>query len=341
MMRMKILIYRKDNIGDLVLTLPLVFSLRASCGECEIDAFTSSYSRAVAEHCPLFRTVYAYRKSKHLRGWAKLRALLDRLVVILKLRENRYDLLIFPGNLGQNKNRWVVRIINAQRSVGFFDEPPLGPSRLPAKFTAVPNRKTNRQAEWREILRLSVALRVNLSEPPEPPYLELRTKSAADQPIVVGIHLSARRPSQRWARAHFFELIQGVLKLNPQIKIVVTWSPGTSSNPVHPGDDEAAKSLRQLFLEESRVEFHSSQSLDDLLAIQRRLTALITPDGGAMHCAAALGIRCVALFGDSDPKRWAPVGRAHILLQGSSGHVDSIQPEQVLAALSKVLYSSL
>ena len=48
--------------------------------------------------------------------------------------------------------------------------------------------------------------------------------------------------------------------------------------------------------------------LVDLAAILERLTLLIVGDTGPMHLSAAVGTPVVAIFGPSDPRRYAPLG---------------------------------
>jgi heptosyltransferase-2 len=51
--------------------------------------------------------------------------------------------------------------------------------------------------------------------------------------------------------------------------------------------------------------------LADLAAVLAQLDLLITNDSGPMHLAAAVGTRCIALFGPTDPARTSPCGRGH------------------------------
>ena len=48
--------------------------------------------------------------------------------------------------------------------------------------------------------------------------------------------------------------------------------------------------------------------LADLAGLLGRLDLLVTYDSGPMHLAAALGVRCVAIFGPTDPRRTSPFG---------------------------------
>ena len=56
--------------------------------------------------------------------------------------------------------------------------------------------------------------------------------------------------------------------------------------------------------------------LAELAAVLAHHRALLTNDSGPMHLAAALGVRCAALFGPTDPGRTAPVGEEHRVLYG-------------------------
>ncbi len=51
-----------------------------------------------------------------------------------------------------------------------------------------------------------------------------------------------------------------------------------------------------------------------LAGVLAHLDLLVTNDSGPMHLAAALGVRCVALFGPTDPRRTAPAGDGHRVL---------------------------
>ena len=65
MMSPKILIVRRDNIGDLICTLPLVSSLRKLFPKGRIDILVNSYSAAVVSRHPDIDNVYVYTKLKH------------------------------------------------------------------------------------------------------------------------------------------------------------------------------------------------------------------------------------------------------------------------------------
>ena len=88
-------------------------------------------------------------------------------------------------------------------------------------------------------------------------------------------------------------------------------------------------------------------SLAGLIHATRRATAVIGPDSGPLHLAAALVKPGVAIFGPTDPARNGPYGKSFVVLRSPRAvttykrarSVDSsmrdVTPQQVLAALEE------
>jgi heptosyltransferase III len=110
----------------------------------------------------------------------------------------------------------------------------------------------------------------------------------------------------------------------------LVWSPGDSTRTTHPGDDEKAG----LILDEA-VDFldpRPTATLTDLISVLKECKYMITPDGGAMHLAAAMGVSVVAMFGQSEPERWRPWSPRAKVLRSSSRNVNDISVEEVMEA---------
>ncbi len=56
-------------------------------------------------------------------------------------------------------------------------------------------------------------------------------------------------------------------------------------------------------------------------------------DSGISHIAAAVGARCILLFGPTDPAIWAPANESVTVLQAPEGNLRSLTVEHVIAAL--------
>jgi heptosyltransferase III len=85
---MRILVIRRDNIGDLVCATPLLAALRARYPQAHIAALVNSYNAGVLAGNPAVDAVHAYTKLKHRnRGESWLGTLLHRFRVLRELRK--------------------------------------------------------------------------------------------------------------------------------------------------------------------------------------------------------------------------------------------------------------
>lgn len=56
------------------------------------------------------------------------------------------------------------------------------------------------------------------------------------------------------------------------------------------------------------INFIGKTSIKESLALVGRCDLMVGSEGGMMHCAAALGIKTLTIFGGTDPKKWNPGG---------------------------------
>jgi len=64
---------------------------------------------------------------------------------------------------------------------------------------------------------------------------------------------------------------------------------------------------------------------------------MICNESAFMHLAAGVGIPVVALFGQTDPHQWKPVGKQIIAIRDADGKCSSISEEQVIQVSEKIL----
>ena len=83
-----------------------------------------------------------------------------------------------------------------------------------------------------------------------------------------------------------------------------------------PGEEPGLEPFRSL-APRPRIVAAGGQPLEEALALFARAGLMVTGDTGPMHCAAALGVPVVALFGPTWPERTGPWGPGHRVLQGS------------------------
>ncbi len=122
--------------------------------------------------------------------------------------------------------------------------------------------------------------------------------------MLLGVHISARKPSQCWPVEKFIELIKK-LREKYDANFVLLWSPGGADNPMHPGDDDKAQAIMNQLVGLLVIAYPTGD-LGDLIGALSLCNEVICSDGGTMHIAAALGKPIVCFFGKSDVTRWHP-----------------------------------
>jgi ADP-heptose:LPS heptosyltransferase len=147
---------------------------------------------------------------------------------------------------------------------------------------------------------------------------------------LVALHISARKPLQRWPIERFAELAQ-LLHAEQGARFLLFWSPGADDDPQHPGDDGKAKQLLARCAD-LPLAACPTMHLEDLLAALSLVDRVICSDGGAMHLAAGLGKPLVCFFGNSGAERWHPWGVSYELLQPESRQVGDISVADARAA---------
>jgi lipopolysaccharide heptosyltransferase I len=78
-------------------------------------------------------------------------------------------------------------------------------------------------------------------------------------------------------------------------------------------------------------------NLDELLAVLRRASVVVAADTGPLHVAAALGTRCVGLYGPTAAERNGPYGSGHRSLQSPDHTMNSLGVDPVFRAVAELL----
>ena len=330
-----ILVIRRDNIGDLVCTLPLIAALRKKYPNARIEALVNSYNCDVLAGHPDLNAVHAYSKGKHRADESLLAVYWRRIRLLWSLR-GRFDCVILAAPGEQPRSLGYARLIRPRHILGFVSPD----TTLRGIDWAVPYQPYAQAHEVEKVFALLAPLGI---DPPvsaarivpnamalSNAQRSLASLSANANQIgpVVGLHISARKPSQRWPVESFAALGRKLCKEH-NARLMVMWAPGGASNKQHPGDDTKAQALMNALKGLPALAYPTTQ-LSDLIAGLAVCDSVICADGGAMHLAAGLGKPIVALFGDSDPSRWQPWGVPHVVLQPPSQDVKDIPPERVL-----------
>ncbi len=332
----RILVIRRDNIGDLVCTLPLIHALRQRFPEAYLAALVNSYNREVLDGHPDVDEVFAYTKAKHRQaGETALGVYWRRLILFLRLRKQRFDYVVLAGAHFLPRALRLARPLAARHIVGFTEPGRRGAARIDL---GMPYGSGDGLHEVEDVFRLAAAFDIQ-GPPPAArlyPQITLRDALVASLPRsfmghpLIGLHISARKPSNRWPVERFIELAH---RLYAQLdaRFLLFWSPGAADDPFHPGDDRKARQIVEAVGAEWLYAVPSHR-LSELIAGLSLCDLVVCSDGGAMHIAAALEKPIVCLFGGTDQVRWHPWHVPHILLQDGSREVEALTVNEVAMA---------
>jgi ADP-heptose:LPS heptosyltransferase len=336
----RFLLIRRDNIGDLVCTLPLIAALRRKFPQARLDVLVNSYCAPVLAGNPDIDHLYVYTKAKHREaGQSALSVYWQRLKTTLALRLTGYDYAVLANvSCLPRPVRWAKQI-GARHVLGFVE----AGNPLSGQIDHPVNLPDSGLHEVERLMALMTPLGGCENIPPMrivPPAHAAQTAArlAGTQALpaggILGLHISARLESQRWPAQRFIDLAHALNRQRAQ-PMALFWSPGSADNPRHPGDDEKAQEIlaacRDLPMFALRTE-----KLEELIAGLSRMERLFCSDGGAMHVAAGLGKPIVCLFGQSSAANWHPWGVPHVVLQAESREVSDVGVDEVLAALARL-----
>ena len=342
--RPKILIVRRDNIGDLVCTTPAIAALRRHYPDAEIAALVNSYNAEVLRGNPNLDHVHVYRKLKHAGGIAsRFKAVSDRLRLISRLRRWKPDVTILAKASYERHGLNFARQIGAKNIIGFEPDDLSQAKGLPDIRITAPEFATVHEVEAVNSLLKPLCIEDALGPlqvfPDANTVAELLQK-LPPAPKRIALHISAREAERRWGIDNFIALAKHIIETEPNAQVLLFWSPGPVNDPHHPGDDEAAAQLIRA-VQSDRLVPMSTQNLTELIAALSLCELFIGTDGGAMHLGAAAGCRVVGLFENRPEKikHWYPWLTKFRLIHGPESLIASIPLAKVLGAIPELMRS--
>jgi heptosyltransferase I len=294
----RILLLRLERIGDLLMSLEAIEDVRQAAPGAEIDLVVGSWNEVLA------RKIRGIRRVETLdAGWLSRedRALSPRAMLrhARAWSARKYDLAInFEPDIRSNV---LLAASRAARTAGFASGG--GGSLLDVALPFDPRVHTTANAQRLIAAVLDVPLRTTparLEISPEERRKASERLAGHRRPLV-GIHVSGGRAIKQWEPDRFAALASRLIRARGA-GVVLTGSAADRAlvNEVAGGLDRTAV-----------IDLAGELDLPMLAAVLERLDVFVTGDTGPMHVAAAVGVPVVAIFGPSDPARYAPRDPMH------------------------------
>ncbi len=337
---MKILVIKRDKLGDLLLATPMLAHLKARLPHAQVHLLASDYNAWVVEGNTDIDRRWIYRRVRNGRR-VSLTAAFGLLAQNFALRRARFDWVIVAN--GEDSPRATARglAVRGSRCVAYCEDP----SRAPRLSDPLAVRRGMHEMD--RLLAMLAPLGVAAPRAPILPRYVLPQPAAAfarawlaQRGIPAGgyvvLGLGARRPKKqpstaqilRWS-AHF--------KTAWGLDTVFMWTPGASANLLYPGDDEVAQPV----LDAGVPHIHPFRGpIREALGLVWSARTSLFPDSGLMHFAAASPGGVLGFFAETDvspsPVQWAPRGRKADYLEAGRSVVE-LADTRVLERLERLL----
>lgn len=337
---MKILIIRRDNIGDLICTTPLFEAIRRQYPQAYLAALVNSYNAPAIQGNPHLDAIFAYTKGKHAAGESVLQAYWRRAKLLWQLRRMKFDYVILATSGFAARSLKLARMLAPRHIVGFVT----GQGASAKIDQAIAHGDGSTLHETEDMFRLLAPLAVSGPIPALTVVADAALASRLRQQLpaavahgngpLIALHISARKEKQRWSVESFSALAHR-LHARYAARFLVFWSPGDENNPFHPGDDRKAARLLAELADLPAAALPTGH-LSELIAGLSLCDAAVLSDGGGMHVAAGLGKPLVCFFGNSPAARWRPWGVPYELLQKPSRDVGEISVDEAADAFGRL-----
>jgi predicted lipopolysaccharide heptosyltransferase III len=297
-----ILLLQLKRIGDLILTLPAIATLRENFPSAQMTLAISSECADLLPGIPNVNRILLVRRN------------LRDLALFLRLAREGFDYCIdFTRN---DRSALLAFLSGARKRIVYRRRDRFQERRARVYSDFVKVRKLAMHTiDYNLALigplgvrNVSRALRLELPQEVREKANALRRDSKINEPYVI-FHPGSARAEKFWESERWADVIEHV-RSGSQISVVLT---GGASRAEQKHLREVKGRLRQ-----SVVDLSGKTDLLTLAALLERARLLVTVDSAPMHLAAATQIPQVILFGPTNPFHWRPLESPALILQGES-----------------------
>ncbi|MDA0576820.1 MAG: glycosyltransferase family 9 protein [Verrucomicrobia bacterium] len=289
----RILVIRPGGMGDMLMLLPIIRSLRHTFPDAAIDIVCEKRNHEVLQLAGLEAHAILYDA-------APLR--------ILSLRSRGYDVVIDTEQF-HNFSAIMAWLSGAPVRIGFR----INPARL-SLYTHLIGYDVEGY-ELDQFARLLRPLGITLPLPALDGALAAASLPLEAQLLpavatlrqagpVVAVSPGSSDPYKQWGAPKFEELIEALLSRGLGIALVGGYS-----------ERKQAEELTQRAKSDRVVNCVAACTLTQTAAVLQASELFVGGDSGLGHLAVALGRPTLTIFGPSDPRKWSRPGHSHRVLR--------------------------
>jgi ADP-heptose:LPS heptosyltransferase len=284
-----VLVVCTRQIGDVLLTTPLLRAVHGLWPQARIDVLAFAGTAGMLRGNPDVQTLLEFPSRL---GWRGARSLIRRVW-------RRYDVALVadPGDRAHLIG-WLAAPVRSGIVPARGGSTWLKCLALDHVVASAGDRGTvHVTAEKQALLAPWLAATPEPQVVP-PPAAPLPAALASQvRPGAVVVHAPSMWPYKQWPLAHFQALVAGLLADGRQV--LLTGSGSTR-------DQECVAALRDLAPAPRLLDLSGQLDFNELAGVLAHAALYIGPDTSVSHLAAATGVPVLAIFGPTNPQRWAP-----------------------------------
>ncbi len=267
----KILVVTLSNLGDVVLTLPVIQSLRESFPGAALHLVAGLSGADVFQGDPRIQKVIAYNKKMPWR---------EKWEFLKKLRHERYDII---ADL-----RYSL--------VGF-----LGGARIRNSYFDL-SRKPLRRRDYhlRALKRFGIVPSEGASFLRSDPFAATRMDKILGRPLderkIIAAAVGSKSDIKKWPPEYYAKLLDRLAE-DPACRIVLV---GDKS------DNLESRKVKDLMSSDA-LDLCGMTDLKELFYVLKIAALLVTNDSAPLHIADSFKTPVLAIFGPTDPRKYGPL----------------------------------
>ena len=276
-----VLLIRPGGIGDAVLLVPTILSLRVAFPALQINVLAEKRNSQIFRLSAEVNSIYCY----------------DRWVDFWKVLTTRYDLVI-DTEQWHRLSAIIARLIRSRRKIGF------GTNERAKLFTDVIDYSHD-DYEVKSFLNLLRPLQLKSNYDIASPFLQIPDSIRSSAKILgtdlgkyVVLFPGASIQERRWGADHLSTLAALLNTLGLTVVVVGGGEDRTTGEAI-------------VATVATVVNLAGKTALMETAAVLRDAQLLVGGDSGILHIGAGLGIPTVSLFGPGIAAKWAPKGKFH------------------------------
>jgi len=281
----RIIIFKLGSIGDSILALPMIRTLKRRTGAKIILVHSKENKDVFYGHEFIDETILL-----NVTGNSR-REILKEAYKVSKLKVDVAIDLSYSGNSSA-----ILSNASGRYNLGFFNKKT--PSRNGLFDEVI---KINpREHVVLSYFRILKALKVKYST--KDIWLERlkhNLKSKKFSKKIIGIHCCHQIKIKSWPEKNFIDLINYLTSKNWEIILVGS-----------PGEKRIVDRIYKKIKDKRKVSnFAGQTTIPEIVSLVKKLKLFIANDGGLMHIAAAMNVPTIGIFGPETPVRYAPFNR--------------------------------